>query len=121
MKTEYKDGKVSFRVEDLFDLMPDEDKISLIEVLSCQSSVIKHVTSQILDSWTENGYYGPTLVTASANPIEGLDWAFREVARRSGEVAAKEIKRLENALEHANKELQELRDEQYRMRSSRYG
>jgi hypothetical protein len=83
----------------------------MIERLGCESAVIKAVTEQILDGWTEDGWHGPTGVASpEPQPCSGLDWARREVARRAGDAAAKEIKRLENALTLALKEVVEYRD-----------
>lgn len=107
MKTQYKDGLLSIDVQALFDAIPDDEKVSLIETLSCQDSVIKHVTDQILDGWTERGFYGSIACTAIDDPVFGLDWACRQVAKRAGEVAAKEIKRLEDALRHSESQLRE--------------
>lgn len=114
MKTEYREENILINVYELFCNMPDEDKIKLIEELSCEDAIIKHVVDQILDGWTENVYHGAILVTASSNPKKGLDYAMREVAKRSGEVAAKEIKRLEEALAEANKNYIALMDRTYR-------
>jgi hypothetical protein len=48
-----------------------------------------------------------------------LDFAKRDVARRSSEVAAKEIKRLEDALMHSEKVAQDLRTELFALRERR--
>ena len=114
MNTEYRGLKLVIGVFELLHNMPDEDKIKLIDELSCEDAIIKHVVDQILDGWTENVSHGAILVPASSNPKEGLDYAMREVAKRSGEVAAKEIKRLEEALAEANKNYIALMDRTYR-------
>jgi hypothetical protein len=46
---------------------------------------------------------------ADSEPRNGLDWACREVAKRAGEVAADEIKRLESALKYREEENATLR------------
>lgn len=76
-----------------------ESQLSLIERLSCKDIVIKHVVDQILGYGTENGFSGCRNPEAKSNETDGLDWACREIAKRSSEVAAKEIKRLEEALQ----------------------
>lgn len=105
------DGIFSFDFAALMDDLKPEDKLRLAESLACESAIITHVTAQILDGWTENCCHGPKCCTAPDDPAQchGLDWAVRQVAKRSGEVAAKEIARLEDALKHKEKELRELR------------
>lgn len=78
--------------------IPAEAKLELMETLACDNVIIKHVVDQILEGWTENFYHGPMSCTAGDSPNYGLDWALREIAKRSGEVAKKEIERLEKAL-----------------------
>ena len=116
----YKDGKLSFEFHDVLERVAPDDQVALIESLSCSDPIIRHVTAQILDRWTENGYRGADLCAAAADtdgPVQvpALDWAARTVARRSGEVAAREIERLEDALRRANGELAR-RDEAERAR-----
>ena len=70
----------------------------MIETLSCDDQIIKHVTDQILDGWTENYCSGGSCFIASHSPTTGLDYARREISKRSGELAKKEIEKLEKAL-----------------------
>jgi hypothetical protein len=57
---------------------------------------------------TENGSYGYHQNTASVTPRNGLDWAWREVAKASGDIAKKEIGKLENALAEAQLKIDRL-------------
>ena len=96
--------------ETILDSLSDNDRKKFLESYACDSEVIKHVTSQILDGWTENLCHGSTCVHVPPQPIYGLDYAWREVAKRSSEVAKKEIERLEkrvHELEEQNNLLSE--------------
>lgn len=109
----YKDGKIEHDLHELLEGCSEDTKMEMIESMACDADIIKHVTAQILDRWTENCCAGSSYVTAQVEARTGLDWAWREVARRAGEVAASEIKRLEDALAHKTQEhmnaLEELR------------
>lgn len=121
MNINYKDGKLQIDLHDLLDNVREEDLNEFLETVSCNDKVIKHVTDQILDKWTENYYSGGTACTADAAPIWGLDKAWREVAKRSGEVAKREIERLEDALKRRNEEYFNLVNEYSRKnREGRY-
>jgi len=96
-----------------------EDKRKAADILSTDNEVIRFVTQQILDGWTELDSSSGRLVTAlsGVESNRGLDWAIREVAKRAGEVAKKEIERLESALKRREEQIQELLDE---IRDRRY-
>ena len=100
----YKEGNLIVDLHSLLDNVPKEDLEVFFESVSCNDRVIKHVTDQIISKWTENCYYGATCIDAPAEPCNGLDKAWREVAKRSGEVAKREIERLEEALKRRNEE-----------------
>jgi hypothetical protein len=119
MNIKIEKGLLNINVADLLDHLEPESKLYFVEALACDGDVIKYVTQQILDDCTENGFYGSTSVSAQANPQESLDFAKRDVARRSSEVAAKEIKRLEDALMHSEKVAQDLRTELFALRERR--
>lgn len=117
MNIEYDDkGQLKINAFELFEYLPKEKLLEFIESFSCIDEVIKHVTMQIIEGWTENYYHGGTACMASSTPLRGLDWATREVAKHSGEVAKKEIERLEAALASKTKDLQDLREEIYNQR-----
>jgi len=110
MNVRIEQGSLKIDIQDLLDNLSEEHRLQFIEYLACQDAVIKHVMDQILDGWTENACCGPLLCTASPEPRFGLDWAKREVARRAGEVAAEEIRRLEKALAQSEKDLRDVYD-----------
>jgi len=121
MRVEYKEGNLRIDLHDLLDSVREENIAEFLESVSCNDKVIKHVTDQILDKWTENCYSGGAAVTADADPRWGLDKAWREVAKRSGEVAKREIERLEEALKRRNEEYFNLVNEYSRRnREGRY-
>ena len=104
MEIKFKDGNLQIDLHSLLDNIREEDLSEFLESVSCNDKVIKHVADQILGKWTENGYSGGAACTADADPKWGLDKAWREVAKRSGEVAKREIERLEEALKRRNEE-----------------
>lgn len=108
-----KDGKLEFDFHELLRLTKDEEKVKLIEDLSCDEAIIKHVADQILDRWTENGYGGARECGASPNPFCALDKARREVSKRSSEIAKETIESLEKSLKETKDELHKLREEIY--------
>jgi hypothetical protein len=121
MNITYKEGKLQIDLHDLLDNIREEDLSEFLESVSCNDKVIRHVTDQILDKWTENCYSGGSACIADAAPVWGLDKAWREVAKRSGEVAKREIERLEDALKRRNEEYFNLVNEYSRKnREGRY-
>ncbi len=100
-KSEIKDGAlvVTVNLYEAFRAMPDEDKASFLDTLACDDGVIRLVSQQILDGWTDLCSHGGTQCTdihdVSSTPLSA---AVREVAKRSGDVARKEIERLEREL-----------------------
>jgi hypothetical protein len=111
MNCEYKDGKLILCAFSVLNSISTETKAELIDALSCERDVIRNVTDQILDGWTQNDSHGAKSVVAQAEPSDGLDWACREVAKRSGEVAKREIERLEEAVKVKDEHIQHLHDE----------
>jgi len=107
----FKDGKIEIDMMELMKGMIDSQKEQIIESLACDCDVIKFVTQQIIDGFTENGFFGSSLCTASHAPTYGLDWAKREVAKASGEVAKREIEALEKALKNSNERYFDLANE----------
>lgn len=122
MKIEIKEGKVTIDAYELIDNFSGEEKLKLIECLACQNEIIKHVADQIISGWTENGWHGSK--GYSETPFTELDKARRFVAENSGELAKKEIQKLENLVkvkeEFLNKswtENEKLQDELREMRA----
>ena len=120
MKVNYKEGKLELDLHDLLQNVNKETKMEMIESLSCDDHIIKHVTEQIINKWTENFYSGGSNCTASSEVYLGLDWAWREVAKKSGDVAKREIERLEKAISYKDERYQELLEENRKLRDRRY-
>lgn len=121
MNIQFKDGNLQIDLHDLLDSVKEEDLNEFLETVSCNDKVIKHVTDQILDKWAENSYRSASFINAVAEAPSGIDKAWREVANRSGEVAKREIKRLEDALKRRNEEYYNLVNEYSRKnRDGRY-
>jgi hypothetical protein len=111
MRFELKDGKIQIDVYDVLEALTGPERIELVTKLACEGDVVKHVAEQILDGMTEEGYSSGRVIGAQATPFLGLDWACREVAKRSGEVAKAEIERLESALAASEKRYRDVLDE----------
>ena len=100
----YKEGNLVIDLHALLDSVPKTDLEEFFESVSCNDRVIEHVTSQILDKWTSSGHSAVVCATATDQNHNALDRAWREVAKRSGEVAKREIERLETALRRRNEQ-----------------
>lgn len=120
MNAQYKDGKISFDLHGLLEGIQPVEKIPMVESLACDDDIIKHVAAQIISKWTENCYSGCAFVTASDSPQFGLDWAWREVAKKSGDVAKREIERLEDALRREKNKTTELYEEIRHLQQARH-
>ncbi len=92
---------------ELLELMTGDDKVQLIESLSCHDEVIEHVVSQIssLYGCTENGNSG---WSSSVRGTCVLDKARMEIAKSSSELARDIIKKLELDLTRKDNEINEL-------------
>lgn len=92
MKVKINEGKIVIDPYDLLQELKGEDKIRLIDDLSCQNEVIKHVSDQIIHGCTERGSHGS--MGSATIPSTPLDKAVREVSENSSDIAKKEISRL---------------------------
>lgn len=102
MNITYDNGYLKVDIYDICRGLPKEDKLKIVECLACDDDLIKHVTDQIVDGMTENGYYGSSYCTVSPEPYLPLDAARRKIAKGSSEVAKNEIERLEKELKNVN-------------------
>ena len=102
MDIKVKDGYLQIDISDLLTRIDQKTMDEFLLNISCNDAVIKYVTQQIINKWTEEGYSGGHTITASATPLFGLDWAWREVAKHSNIVAKREIERLEKSLQEIN-------------------
>lgn len=119
MKATYEKGHISFSLEDALQSVDAEQIPDLLQSLSCETKVIDYVAQQIINRWTEDGYHGYTGL-AHPQQYSGLDKAWRDVAKASGEIAKREIERLEDALSFAEKQYQSAVNELNELRSKRY-
>jgi len=94
MNIKLEKGNLILDLSSLFDLMSGEEKVKLIESLSCEDAIIKHVADQLLDKWTENSYCGST-GWGESQPRTPIDVARREIAKRAGGVAKREVEDME--------------------------
>lgn len=117
----FEEGKFVIDAESLLDAMPDESKMHLIERLSCEDVVIKHVVDQIVDGLTENWCSGSRLCGTSEEVYLPLDIAARRIAEASSDIAAKEIDALKRELKRTKERLDEAYQDLDRVRfPSRY-
>ena len=114
MEAEFKSGVIQIDPCHLFEKMELTQKLELVELLSCDEQIINHVADQIIDRFTENGYGGSVCCSAGANPVFGIDKAWRRVAKASGDIARREIERLEDALKSARDDYLQLCNERRR-------
>lgn len=116
MKATIEDSELRINLYHLMEEMDSEQRKIMADALAVRDDVVVYVTQQILDKWTEHDSNAGLCCVAYSDPPKtmGLDWAVREVARRAGEVATSEIKRLEQALlsrEEENAMLRQVLDE----------
>lgn len=117
----FEEGKFVIDAESLLDAMSDESKMHLIERLSCEDVVIKHVIDQIVDGLTENCSSGSRLCGTSEEVYLPLDIAARRIAEASSDIAAKEIDALKRELKRTKERLDEAYQDLDRVRfPSRY-
>jgi hypothetical protein len=111
LKVDCEKGRVSYDLCTLLEYIPVERKMALAEQLGIDTDVIGYVAEQIIDRWTEEGNHGLVPVHASSEPFVGLEKAWRDVSKKSGEVANREILRLEEGLRRSEEEVLALREE----------
>lgn len=117
MKVKIENSKIIFDAIELLEELSGEDQIGLIESLSCQDAVIKHIADQIIHGCTDNGYYGAT--GCSETPHTPLDEAKRFVAEHSGDVAKREIRHLEHLVKLKEESLRKAWEEIHKLRDNK--
>jgi hypothetical protein len=105
VKVKYDSGEITFNLVDVLEYIPKEQLAAHVEALSCNEQILAHVAEQIATGYTEYGYFGSRFCTPEPDENSGtaLDKAIRRVAKASGDVARKEIERLESALKLTEK------------------
>lgn len=117
MSAEFENGFIKIRLVSILETLTEQEKLNLIEELSCEETIIKHVSDQLLNGWTENGYYGGQLCSPPTDDIIGtaLDNARRRIALGAGDVSKSEIKKLQQALIFEREQVQKYRDDYFRL------
>ena len=92
-------GKIEIDAQDIFDKLPKDSVLELIESLSCSEVVIKHVADQLLEGWTENGYSGS--ICNSLNPLTEINIARDKISKGAGDIAKNRILELELLVKQA--------------------
>lgn len=92
---------------ELLELMTGDDKIQLIESLSCHDEVIQHVVDQIshLHGCTENGHSGWSSKVMGSTV---LDKARADIAISSSKLAEDAIKSLQDTIKRNELQITEL-------------
>lgn len=115
MKTRIQKGALVIDINDLLRHISDEDKTELFQHIACDDQVIRDVTAQLLDGWTEAGWHGAKSSEAHADTVNvivpAINAGRREIAKRSGEVAKAEIEALEKTLKASEARVRELEEE----------
>ena len=119
LHVKYEKGTLILDLHSILECVDPDQKREMLESISCDDEVIRFVTQQIIEKWTENGYSGGSCIHASSHPF-GLDHAWREVAKASGEISRREIERLEAALTREQQENHRLRCENSNLRRGDY-
>lgn len=93
------DGEVCLNVLDIFDSTSDRFKLELMERLSCEDVIIKHVIDQVFNGCTENGYSGSEVIDSQRVSSE-LQKARERIRQQGNNLLVKEINRLREQLEN---------------------
>ena len=109
MKAKIIGTKIEFDLYELIEDMDADARLQLADAVAVRDDVIMYVVQQILDGVTDHDSWAGTNCVANGKPYHGMDWACREVSKRAGEVAVKEIVRLEKALIVKEEEAEHLR------------
>lgn len=122
MKAKITEQGICIDISELLDSIAPEDKSELFKHIACDDQVILDVCAQIMDGWTEDGWHGTVSATAQADTVNCIAPAInkvrRDFAKRSGEIARREIEGLERALKKANDRVQKLENEAYALRNN---
>lgn len=120
IQVSYIKGTLILDLHSILEQVQPEQKREMLESLSCDDEVIDFVAQQIIGRWTESGYGGGSFVHALAAPYGGLDKAWRDVAKASGDIARREVQRLEEALKSQTDENNRLRSENIQLRRGEF-
>lgn len=114
MSVSVKNGKILLSVNELLENLSTDEKRQLADSLSCEEDIIRDVTAQLLDGWTDAGSHGSKGCDPSS-PHTALDIARREIALRAGDVAREEIDSLMRAMVWSKASEDKYRDWAFRL------
>lgn len=115
IETKLINDDLSINIVDLLSSLSGEQEQQLIEQLSCSDTIIKHVSDQIINGLTENGYSG--FISCDAELSTALDFAVRNIAKANSEIARNQIESLEKNLERSNKRASEYVNKYYDLKN----
>lgn len=105
-------GQLVVDLHEYFDgLLSGPDREEALESLACHPEVLKHVTAQLLDRWTENGWHGATTGAAPAECFTPLDKARRRLAEGANDFRGTYCKELVKELDKLKEELRKTTEE----------
>lgn len=112
MKIKYEAGDLHIGVVQLLECLSPDDLRMVADSLACEDAIIEDVSAQLLSGWTVNGSHGYTGPDGNST----LDKAQRELGKRAGERAKKEIEGLERQLCWEKSMSEKYRDAVYELR-----
>lgn len=98
MSAQFEGGTIRIDLHEVLESMDAGSKSLLVQSLSCDDDILKYAADQIVHGSTPDGYSGSEGGQASVAPWTPLDSARRRVAMASGDIASREVGRLERAL-----------------------
>lgn len=98
MKIAIEAGHIKINLQDLIEAASTEERATIIDHLACHDEIIDEVMNQVIDGWTTMGGHAGTGYGGNVDAVHGLDGARMRIAKASGEIAAREIERLGDAL-----------------------
>ncbi len=120
MNIKYDKGNLVIDLHHLLQRVDKDSRIEMIESLSCDEEIIRHVADQIINGFTENCFSGGQDSIAHAEPRSALDRARRDIAKKSGDIAKLEIEKLEKSIKYRQEEYDKLLDDYYSKHDSQY-
>ena len=109
MKATIEDNELRIDLYHLAESLSPEDRRKFADAAAFCDDIIQYVVQQVLDGATDFGSYSGRAIPPRSEPTRGLDWACRQIALRAGEVAADEIRRLQEGIKMLERENDELR------------
>ena len=95
----------------IHECLDDLNNTETMQSISCNELVIKNVMAQVLDGCTDDGYSGSESILS--NDRRAMQEFRAEIARRSSEVVAKEIERLEKVAKYYKDKHDEKNDHEH--------